>query len=52
MVTIETTAGSLVLRDGRDVQAYLKEFARYEEHALFSEGLRARLAEWSAACHA
>lgn len=50
LVTIETTAGSLVLRDDRDVQAYLKEFAGYEEHALFGEDLRARLAEWSAAC--
>ncbi|MEU8500208.1 Scr1 family TA system antitoxin-like transcriptional regulator [Streptomyces lavendulae] len=52
LVTIETTAGSLVLRDGRDVQAYLKEFAGYEDSALFGEDLRARLAEWSAACRA
>ncbi|MFB0631627.1 Scr1 family TA system antitoxin-like transcriptional regulator [Streptomyces sp. AB3(2024)] len=52
LVTIETTAGNLVLRDGRDVQAYLTEFAGYEEHALVGEDLRARLAEWSAACRA
>lgn len=52
LVALETTAGSLVLRDGRDVQAYLKEFSGYEEHALFREDLRARLAEWSAACRA
>lgn len=52
LVTIETSAGSLVLRDGRDVQTYLNEFAGYEECALFGEELRARLAEWSAACRA
>jgi hypothetical protein len=52
LVTIETSAGSLVLRDGRDVQSYLKEFTGYEECALFGEGLRARLAEWCAACRA
>ncbi|WP_093599572.1 helix-turn-helix domain-containing protein [Streptomyces griseoaurantiacus] len=52
LVTIETSAGSLVLRDGCDVQTYLKEFAGYDECALFGEELRARLAEWSAACRA
>ncbi|MFJ9603193.1 hypothetical protein [Streptomyces althioticus] len=52
LVTIETTAGSLVLRDGRDALAYLNEFAGYEQHALFGDDLRARLAEWSAACRA
>lgn len=50
LVTIETSAGSLVLRDGRDIQGYVKEFAGYEECALFGEDLRARLAGWSAAC--
>lgn len=52
LVTIETSAGSLVLRDGRDVQTYLQEFAGYEECALFGEELREKLAEWSAACRA
>ncbi|MFJ7627915.1 Scr1 family TA system antitoxin-like transcriptional regulator [Streptomyces sp. NPDC097595] len=42
----------LILRDSRDVQAYLKEFAGYQEHALFGENLRARLAEWSSSCRA
>ncbi|MGW3819555.1 helix-turn-helix domain-containing protein [Streptomyces sp. NPDC005046] len=50
LVTIETSAGSLVLRDGRDVQSYLKEFAGYEERALFGEELRVRIVGWSAAC--
>ncbi|MFD3777591.1 helix-turn-helix domain-containing protein [Streptomyces sp. NPDC058612] len=50
LVTIETSAGSLVLRDGRDIQSYVKEFAGYEECALFGEELRGRLAGWSVAC--
>ncbi|MEU3446040.1 helix-turn-helix transcriptional regulator [Streptomyces thermolilacinus] len=50
LVTIETSAGSLVLRDGRDIQSYLKEFSGYEESALFGETARTKLAEWSAAC--
>jgi transcriptional regulator with XRE-family HTH domain len=50
LVTIETSAGSLVLRDGRDIQSYLKEFSGYEESALLGEAARAKLAEWSAAC--
>lgn len=50
LVTIETSAGSLVLRDGRDIQGYLKEFSGYEESALLGEAARAKLAEWSASC--
>lgn len=50
LVTIEASAGSLVLRDGRDVQSYLNEFAEYEKSALFAESAREKLAEWSAAC--
>ncbi|MFC9290230.1 helix-turn-helix domain-containing protein [Streptomyces sp. NPDC057052] len=50
LVTIETSAGSLVLRDSRDIQSYLDEFAGYEECALFGEEARARLAEWSTSC--
>jgi hypothetical protein len=50
LVTIETSAGSLVLRDGRDVQSYLDEFARYEECAAFDEDARVMLSGWSAGC--
>lgn len=50
LATIETSAGSLVLRDSRDIQSYLDEFSSYEECALFGEEARARLAEWSASC--
>lgn len=52
LVTIETSAGSLVLRDGRDVRASLQEFAEYETCAVFGEEFRARLAEWAAGCRA
>ncbi|MFD3824169.1 helix-turn-helix domain-containing protein [Streptomyces sp. NPDC058625] len=50
LVTIETSAGSLVLRDGRDVQSYLDEFAAYEEVAICDGEARERITEWSAAC--
>jgi len=50
LATIETSAGSLVLRDDRDVRSYLEEFSGYEGCALFGEEARAALAEWSAAC--
>ncbi|MCZ4122578.1 helix-turn-helix domain-containing protein [Streptomyces sp. H39-S7] len=50
LVTIETSAGSLVLRDSRDVRSYLDEFAQYEEYAASDGEARAMLAEWSAAC--
>ncbi|MDQ0793737.1 helix-turn-helix transcriptional regulator [Streptomyces sp. B1I3] len=50
LVTIETSAGSLVFRDGRDVQSYLDEFTRYEECAVFDGEARVMLAEWSAGC--
>jgi transcriptional regulator with XRE-family HTH domain len=50
LVTIETSAGSLVLRDSRDIQSCLDEFSGYEECALFGEEARARLTEWSTSC--
>jgi transcriptional regulator with XRE-family HTH domain len=50
LATIETSAGSLVLRDDRDVRSYLEEFSGYEGCALFGEEARTALAEWSAAC--
>lgn len=50
LVTIETTAGSLVLRDGRDIQCHLDEFSRLEECVLFGESARGKLSEWSSAC--
>ncbi|MFF5101681.1 helix-turn-helix domain-containing protein [Streptomyces sp. NPDC000134] len=52
LVTIETSAGSLVLRDDRDIQGYLHEFWGYERSSLHGEDARAKLTEWSAACRA
>ncbi len=49
LATVETTAGVMVFRDPRDVRMYLDEFAGYDEHALFGEDARERLAEWSTA---
>ncbi|MEV6777852.1 helix-turn-helix domain-containing protein [Streptomyces syringium] len=50
LTTVETTTGSLVLRDSRDIHSYLEAFAGYEQCALFGEQARQKLAEWSAAC--
>ncbi|MEU4268679.1 DUF5753 domain-containing protein [Streptomyces sp. NPDC026092] len=50
LVTIETTSGSIVLRDDRDIRGYLDELAGYESRALFGEDARERLSEWAAAC--
>ncbi|WP_032918189.1 helix-turn-helix transcriptional regulator [Streptomyces rimosus] len=50
LATVETSTGSLVLRDARDVQSYLDEFSGYEECALFGAEARAKLTEWSAIC--
>ncbi|OII61604.1 hypothetical protein BJP40_04525 [Streptomyces sp. CC53] len=49
LATVETTAGVMVFRDPRDVRMYLDEFAGYDEHALFGEDARERLAEWATA---
>ncbi|WP_409471363.1 helix-turn-helix domain-containing protein [Streptomyces sp. HC307] len=50
LATAEMSTGVMVFRDPRDVRTYADEFAGYEERALFGEGCRAKLAEWSAAC--
>ncbi|MFD4788741.1 helix-turn-helix domain-containing protein [Streptomyces sp. NPDC058459] len=47
LATVETGTGALVLRDHRDVTAYLKDFETYERYALFGDDCRALLAEWS-----
>ncbi len=49
LATVETTAGVMVFRDPRYVRMYLDEFAGYDEHALFGEAARERLAEWARA---
>lgn len=47
LVTVETGTGALVLRDRRDVNAYRDDFERYEGYAVWDEGCRSLLAEWS-----
>ncbi|SCF62470.1 hypothetical protein GA0115256_10698 [Streptomyces sp. DconLS] len=47
LATVETGTGALVLRDHRDVTAYLKDFEAYERYALFGDDCRVLLAEWS-----
>ncbi|MFF4700962.1 helix-turn-helix domain-containing protein [Streptomyces chattanoogensis] len=47
VATVETQTGIMVFRDSRDVTAYIEEFSRYEEHALFGEAAREKLGEWS-----
>ncbi|MFG2565402.1 helix-turn-helix domain-containing protein [Streptomyces sp. NPDC048567] len=49
LATVETGTGALLLRDHRDVSAYLAEFENYERHAVFGEECREILSEWSAA---
>lgn len=46
LATVETGTGALVLRDHRDVVAYLKDFRQYERYALFGDDARELLAEW------
>lgn len=48
LVTVETGTGALLLRDRRDVLAYLRDFESYERYAVFGEDCRDLLAEWSA----
>ncbi|MEU9700043.1 helix-turn-helix transcriptional regulator [Streptomyces sp. NPDC047981] len=50
LVTIETTSGSLVLRDDRDIRGYLEEFTGYEGRALWGDDAREKLSAWAAAC--
>lgn len=48
MATVETGTGALILRDHRDVTAYLDDFTRYEQYALFGEHARECLSDWAA----
>ncbi len=47
LATVETGTGALLLRDHRDVTAYLNDFEAYERHAIFGDECRGLLAEWS-----
>ncbi|MFF3557767.1 helix-turn-helix domain-containing protein [Streptomyces tsukubensis] len=47
LATVETGTGALILKDRRDVDAYRKDFDRYERHAVFGEEARALLSEWA-----
>ncbi|WP_405938275.1 helix-turn-helix domain-containing protein [Streptomyces sp. NBC_00726] len=49
LATVETGTGALLLRDHRDVSAYLAEFENYERHAVFGDECRELLSEWSVA---
>ncbi|MFK4066206.1 DUF5753 domain-containing protein [Streptomyces sp. NPDC029674] len=46
VATVETSIGVMVSRDRRHVTAYLQEFARYEEYALFGEEAQELLHSW------
>jgi hypothetical protein len=47
LATVETGTGALILRDHRDVTAYLNDFEVYERYAVFGDECRELLAEWS-----
>ncbi|TGB07525.1 helix-turn-helix transcriptional regulator [Streptomyces sp. MZ04] len=47
LATVETGTGALILRDHRDVTAYRQDFERYEQYAVFGDGCRELLSEWS-----
>ncbi|NEA49221.1 helix-turn-helix transcriptional regulator [Streptomyces sp. SID10815] len=47
LATVETGTGALMLRDHRDITAYLKDFETYERYALFGDDCRTFLADWS-----
>lgn len=47
LATVETGTGALILRDHRDVTAYLRDFEAYERYAVFGDGCRELLTEWS-----
>ncbi|MEV4875437.1 helix-turn-helix domain-containing protein [Streptomyces cyaneofuscatus] len=47
LATVETGTGALMLRDRRDVNTYRDDFDRYEGYAVWDEGCRRLLAEWS-----
>ncbi|MGP9018955.1 helix-turn-helix domain-containing protein [Streptomyces sp. BR1] len=50
LATVETSAGSLVLRDNQDICSYLADFSGYERCALFGYEARGKLSEWAAVC--
>ncbi|MGW4200793.1 helix-turn-helix domain-containing protein [Streptomyces sp. NPDC004726] len=47
LATVETATGALILRDHRDVTAYLNNFETYERYAIFGNDCRELLDEWS-----
>lgn len=47
VATVETGTGALILRDHRDVTAYLGDFETYERYAAFGDDCRELLTEWS-----
>nr|WP_223185428.1 helix-turn-helix transcriptional regulator [Streptomyces sp. CBMA152] len=50
LATVETSTGSLVLRDHQDIRSYLADFSGYERCALFGYEARGKLSEWAAVC--
>ncbi|SHM99566.1 helix-turn-helix domain-containing protein [Streptomyces yunnanensis] len=49
LATVETGTGAMIFRDHRDVTAYLNDFERYRQHALFGDDCRELLSEWAEA---
>ncbi|MEV0849981.1 helix-turn-helix transcriptional regulator [Streptomyces sp. NPDC049954] len=47
LATVETGTGAFLLRDRRDVLAYLGDFESYERYAVFGDECRELLSEWS-----
>ncbi len=50
LATAELDLGAIVFRDSRDVQALIRRFAAYEEHAFFGVKARTLLASWAEHC--
>jgi hypothetical protein len=47
IATAETATGAMILRDRRDVSAYLKEFSVHTGYALCGEQARGKPSEWA-----
>ncbi|MFF0449695.1 helix-turn-helix domain-containing protein [Streptomyces sp. NPDC004609] len=47
LATVETATGALILRDHRDVTAYLNDFETYERYTIFGNDCRELLEGWS-----
>lgn len=47
LATVETGTGALMLRDHRDVNAYLTDFDRYTEYAAWGDDCRSLLSDWA-----